>query len=209
MSSTASDQKLIDAKATLPEPHFDQEATVLSARRVVPLQEVRSFKGGTLLTRPWVLGLGLAGALLVGVFATVIYYSQSNGDNSSLFQGAEIASGAEGASEAPTNSFSGPASPQPGIEEDKRVAITKPAPVNSRAGNTTAEPERKPRPRLVAVIKERKSNNHVEEDREDDRRAARRQARRERRRAERDRRDGKSSDELLRIRDIFEGSPRP
>ena len=206
MSSITSDQQFLNAKGALSEPHFDQEATVLSARPVVPLEEVTSLTARNFWKRPWVLGLGLAGALLVGVFATAIYYSQSNGDDSSLIEGSEVAAGAEGFSEESVNSFSGPASSQPMVENVKPAAITQPSPVNSRPGKAS-ETEKKPR--LVAVIRERQSDNDIEDDQENDRRADRREARRERRRAERRGRDRKSSDELLRIRDIFEGSPRP
>lgn len=180
---------------------------MLSARPVVPLEKVRSSAAGTVLARPWVLGLGLAGALLIGVLATALFYSTSNRDNSNLIEGVEVASGVEGISEDSANSFSGPALPQPKI--DKPVTISEPAPANTRAGNATSESASKPR--LVTVIRERKSDENIEEDREsaDDRRAARRQARRERRRTEGETRDQRSSDELLRIRDIFEGSPRP
>lgn len=187
---------------------------MLAARPVVPLEEVRASGARTGLARPWVLGLGLAGALLIGVLATVMYYSQSTGDDSRLFQGVEVASGAEGISaegisEEPNNSFSGPASPQPNIEPEKRVAISNPPAADNEAAKANAEPKKKPR--LVAVINDRKVNNQVEEDPKDatdDRRTARREARRERRRAVRERRGGKS-DDLMRIRDIFEGSPRP
>lgn len=207
MSSTTSDQRLIDARATLPEPHFDEEATVLSARPVVPLDEVRSSAARNFVARPWVLGLGLAGALLIGVFATALFYSKSNEDNSRLFEHVEVASGVEGNSEESADSFSGPVSPQPKI--DTPVAIPEPASANTRAGKANSETTRKPR--LVAVIRERNSNDHVEEDGENDEelRSARRQARRERRRTERERRDGQTADDLMRIRDIFEGSPRP
>ena len=108
MSSTTPDQQFIDERARLSEPHFDEEATVLSARPVVPLEEVESLRRDLRLARPWVLGLSLAGALLIGVFATAIYYSQSDGENSSLFEGVEVASGAEGISNESFNSFSGP-----------------------------------------------------------------------------------------------------
>lgn len=207
MSSTTTDQKFIDARATLAEPHFDEESTVLSARPVVPLEKVRPSKAGTILARPWVLGLGLAGSLLIGVVATALFYSKSNGINSTLFEGLEVASGVEGISEEAANSFSGPAFPQPKTQADKPNAISQPAPANSRTDKANSEPGSKPR--LVAVIRERKSNSDIEEDREADRRESRRQARRERRRTERESRDGKSSDELMRIREIFEGSPRP
>jgi len=204
MSSTTPDQNFIDAQAPLSEPHFNEEATVLSARPVVPLEEVRSSRNFTRLAQPWVLGLGLVSALLIGVFATAIFYSRS--ENRSLLEGVEFAAGAQGFSNEPVNSFSGPASTQLNIEAAKPSTPTAKAPVDTGAVKTNVEPAKKARPRLVAVIKEQKAN-HIE-DQKDDRRAARQEARRERRRAQRERRDGKS-DEVLRIRDIFEGSPRP
>ena len=208
MSSITTDHQLIGAESTLPEPHFDQEATILSARPVVPLEEVESSKAKLSLARPWILGLGLVGALLVGILATVIYYSRSTGNDSQLFQDVEVAAGVEGNSLQPSNSFSGPASPQPESETEEPAEASKQVPVNNQSDRASAESNKKPRARLVAVVKDNRSNNHIEES-DDDRRAARKQVRQERRRAERERRNGKSSDELLRIRDIFEGSPRP
>ena len=53
----------------LAEPHFDDEATVLSARRVVPLDQVESFKAQTQsrFARGWVFAATIAGAMLLGV----------------------------------------------------------------------------------------------------------------------------------------------
>lgn len=201
----------MDANATLPEPHFDEEATVLSARPVVPLEKVRSFKTGRFATRPWILALSVAGALMVGVFATVLYYSRSSEDNLSVLEEIEVASGAAGISDDPADSFSGPASPQVKPETDKS-AVVNPAVENRPSVRVTNDSSKKPQPRLVAVIKDRKSNevDDVQESRIDriDRKEARRQARREQRLGDRERRNGNPS-EVLRIRDIFEGSPRP
>ena len=207
MSST--DHQFIGAESTLPEPHFDQEATILSARPVVPLEEVESLNAKASLPRPWILGLGLVGALLVGIFATVIYYSRSTRDDPKLFHGLEVAAGVEGNSAEPANGFSGPASPQPKTEVNTPVEEPRPIPVSKRSERASTESEKKPRARLVTVIKDKQSNNHIDEERDEDRKEARKQTRRERRRAVRNKREGRSSDELLRIRDIFEGSPRP
>lgn len=179
---------------------------MLAARPVVPLEEVRGFGARTRLARPWVLGLGLAGALLIGVLATVIYYSQSDGENLSVLEGVEVASGAGGFSGESANGFSGPASTQPQIEAEKPSTPNIKAPVDTGTAKAKTEPAKKARPRLVDVISEQKSNHS--EDQIEERRAARRQERRERRRNQRDRRNGKP-DDVLRIRDIFEGSPRP
>ena len=208
MYSTTPEQNFMDAKAPLSEPHFNEEATVLSARPVVPLEKVSSSRNSTRLARPWVLGLGLVGALLIGIFATVVYYSQSDGENLSSFEGVEVAAGAEGTISQPVDSFSGPASTQPQLEAEKPSTSNTKAPVDTGTAKAKAnrEPAKNPRPRLVATISEPKSN-HIE-DQTEERRASRRQERRERRRNQRDRRNEKS-DDVLRIRDIFEGSPRP
>lgn len=198
----------MDAEPTLQEPHFDEEATVLSARPVVPLAAVEAARAKTSFPRPWLLAFGLVGALVVGISATVIYYSRPSGNDSNLFQDTEIAAGVEGKSTEPANGFGGAAAPRPKVDIDSPAQVKRET-LGNQADRASAEEDKKPRPRLVAVIREKKSNNHTEEEGPEDRKAARKQARQERRRAEREKRDGKSTDELLRIRDIFEGSPRP
>ncbi len=178
---------------------------MLSARPVVPLDAVTESRGQTVFSRPWILGLGLIGALLVGIFATALYYSRSNGDAAEALEGAEVGLAAEGNSAGAANSFSGPVAAQPTVDDDNTSVAKKQTPATN---SDSTEPGKKPRPRLVAVIRE-KNNNHIEEESDSDRKAARRQARKERRRAERERREARSPDDLLRIRDIFEGSPRP
>lgn len=204
MSSTTTDQQYLNTSATLPEPHFDEEATVLSAQPVVPLDEVKATKSGAAFSRPWILGLSVAGALLVGVLATALYFSRSSDENLSALEGIDVVSGVAGVSDESFNGFSGPASSQPKVETSE-AAVMKPAEVRQPV-RVSNDSDKKPQPRLVAVIKEK---NNDDQDSLEDRKAARRQARRERRREDRERRSGKSSDELLRIRDIFEGSPRP
>lgn len=205
MSSTTTDQQFIHVESSLPEPHFDEEATVLSARPVVPLDAVERTRTQPLFSRPWILGLGLIGALLVGIFATAVYFSRSNGDPSDPLQSAEIGSSTEENSAA-ANSFSGPAAAQPTVDDDSTAVVKKQTPAKSQ---DSTEPGKKPSARLVAVIRDKQANNQSDEESDDDRKAARKQARKERRRAERERREERSPDELFRIRDIFEGSPRP
>lgn len=208
MSTSITDQQITESGASLPEPHFDEEATVLSARPVVPLEEVEALNSKRSLPRPWILGLGLVGALLVGICATVIYYSRANRDDSTSLQEPEVSASIEGNTSESANSFSGPVAPQPAAAVDVPADVKKQARAN-QGDRVSAAPDKKPRPRLVAVIRENKSNNHGDEESDEDRRTARKQARQERRRAEREKRARRSSDELLRIRDIFEGSPRP
>jgi hypothetical protein len=217
MSSITTDHQLTDAGPSLPEPHFDEAATVLSARPVVPLEEVEATSKRS-LPRPWILAAALIGALLVGGFASAIYLSRSNGDEPKLFQDVELIAGIEGISEGTSGKpgessvgSSGPASSQPQGESANPVETKKAATVKSvttAPDRASAEPDKKPQPRLVAVIRDKKSNNPTNEERDAERKADRRQARKEHRRAERETRNGKA-DELFRIRDIFEGAPRP
>ena len=209
MESTTTDQPFSGADASLSEPHFDEEATVLSARPVVPLTTINGRKGvkavnaRTSFPRPWILGLALVGTLLIGIFATAVYYSRLNRNDSQLVGGAEAAGGE--ASPTQSEGFSGPAVVQPAVEADTLAEVRR-QPARNQPSKASSSGSGKPVPRLVAVITEKGNRNEAVESRED-RKAARRQARQERRREEREKR--KSSDDLLRIRDIFEGSPRP
>ena len=204
MALTTTDQQFIGAEPSLEEPHFDEEATLLSAQPVVPLAAIEATTAKSWFPHPWLLGLGLIGALMIGVFATAMYYSRSKDHSSKTFQDGELVAGVEGESSESINSFSGPTATQPAVEPEV------PAEVQTAAAKqpvkTSVELGKKPRPRLVTVIRETNRSNQTEEDILENRRAARREARQERRER---RRDSRSSDELLRIRDIFEGSPRP
>jgi type IV secretory pathway VirB10-like protein len=208
MSSITTDQEFLDSAPSLPEPHFDEEATVLSARPVVPLEEVEARKSRVSFPRPWILGAALIGALLVGISASAIYYSGAK-EEPKLSQDMELTAGVDGRSEETPGGFSGPASSQPQAEVAKPVEAKKSTPVISQPDRASAGPDKKPQARLVAVVREKKSNNHTDEETDEDRKAARRQARKDRRRTEREGRNRRSSDELFRIRDIFEGAPRP
>lgn len=207
MSSTTTDHQFLDSGQSLPEPHFDEEATVLSARPVVPLDEVGR-KSKVSFPRPWILGAALIGALLVGVSASAIYYSRSEGEPK-LSQSMELIAGVDGRTEETSAGFSGPVSSQPQVEVGKPVEAKKSTPVITQPDRASVEPAKKPQARLVAVVRAKKSNNDIDEETEEDSMAARRQARKDRRRTEREGRNRRSSDELFRIRDIFEGAPRP
>jgi len=211
MSSITTDHQFLDSGSSLPEPHFDEEATVLSARPVVPLDEVEARRSKVSFPRPWILGAALIGALLVGIFASALYYSRSEGE-SKLSQGMELTAGVEGRNEETPEGFSGPVSSQPQVEVAKAVEAKKSTPVipqPAQSERASAGPEKKAQPRLVAVLREKKSNDSADDETEEDRKAARREARKDRRRTEREGRNRRSADELFRIRDIFEGAPRP
>lgn len=210
MESTTTDQQFFDGEPSLSEPHFDEEATVLAARPVVPLatvREVKAVEGKTSFHRPWILGLALVGMLLVGIFATAIYYSRVNKKDSQSFGDAGVAAGVEADTTKSADGFSEPAPAQLVVNPETPAGVKK-QPANQTV-KSSADPSKKPLPRLVAVITEKGDMDEEIEESREDQKAARKQARQERRRAQRERRDAKSSDDLLRIRDIFEGSPRP
>src|SRR6476646_3264120 len=69
----------------LDEPHFDDEATVLSARPVVPLDEVPlvepdSYEKHTAsrFATGWVFAATVAGAMLLGAAVALAYFSYAN-----------------------------------------------------------------------------------------------------------------------------------
>src|SRR6476659_1268344 len=68
----------------LDEPHFDDEATVLSARPVVPLAEVpvdaESYEqqAPSRFARGWVFAATIAGAMLLGAVVAIAYFSYAN-----------------------------------------------------------------------------------------------------------------------------------
>jgi hypothetical protein len=209
MDSTTSGQPFFGAEALLSEPHFDEEATVLSARPVVPLATIEAARVKA-FPRPWLLGSALVGALLVGIFATAIYYSSFRRDEAALFNDAEIAASAEVSLPLTEESPSGPVVDRATVRVGARsedAAATSPA--TSQAFEPAAASFKRPVARRVAVVTEKPGSNQANEGSRADRRAARKQARQERRQADREKRDPRPADGLLRIRDLFEGSPQP
>ena len=92
MESSITNPQSFSADSQIPEPHFDEEATLLSARRVVPLETVTAKPR---LNRSWAFGLALSGAVLIGVIATAIYFTRFKSqsvtavDSQTIFAGAE------------------------------------------------------------------------------------------------------------------------
>src|SRR5712664_525296 len=95
MESNIAEQRVWSPDSPLAEPHFDDEVTLLSARPVVPIERFTQKRAST---RPWVFGFALAGALLLGVSATALYYSQFRATGSQAVPNIEkVSSGAQGA----------------------------------------------------------------------------------------------------------------
>src|SRR5882762_6160346 len=92
------------SELTLAEPHFDDEATLLSARRVVPLDEVSPYgsQATSRFAHGWMFAATVVGALLLGVVASVAYYSYLNREPAQLFVDTEtIVGGVDGVSTEP------------------------------------------------------------------------------------------------------------
>lgn len=187
MESNIKNQQSSGADLHLSEPHFDEEATLLSARPVVPLRDVRP---ETRSGRRLALGLAMAVSVMAGALGATLIYRQRDQK-----QGTGIVETATAVTEpkAPLSGAGGAISESPAS-----------APSMSENLNDVATRE----VRSAGDITHRQDERAM-------RRAERMEARRLRRDAEREAKretrghKGQSSRDLLRIREIFEGSPRP
>src|SRR5258705_9508084 len=73
MESNIKNQQCSGVDLHLAEPHFDEEATLLSARPVVPLREVRP---ETRSGRRSALGLAMAISVMAGALGATLIYKQ-------------------------------------------------------------------------------------------------------------------------------------
>ncbi|HEV7746991.1 MAG TPA: hypothetical protein VGO56_18480 [Pyrinomonadaceae bacterium] len=202
MESNTTNEQYFETGSSLTEPHFDEEATLLSARPVVPLEEIQFEEGSR---KHLLFGLAVACSLALGAFSAMLLY-QNNGQNASteISQAAPGAAGitfdapvaaiAESVDAAATGIASKPETetPAPAVSRKPSAAVSR----NSRVV------EKKPRTPMPPQIEERNWDERFYERRL--RRISEREATRDARRRQR-----RSSDDLLRIRDIFEGPPRP
>jgi hypothetical protein len=187
----------------LAEPHFDDEATVLSARRVVPLDEVESYEAQTpsRFARGWVFAATVVGAMLLGVVLGAGYYSYAYRQPSQpLIDTENIVAGVDGTVTEPAGNrdASVPASEvkhTTPADADTEVEV-KEAPGLSQPVVSSNE-TRKPVARRVDVLTSTSSHEQ--------RKAAWRLAKQQKKELERESRDRN----LMRIREIFEGPQRP
>lgn len=197
----------LESETTLTEPHFDEEATVLSAQPVVPLRKIAAKeRSGKRLA----LGLTVMFSLLVGALGGALIYKQRGQEQSTAVLDAAIP-GAEGVAIA---------EPLPAPEVAEPVTKAEPAPeteqlpVNTAPTAAIRSVESRPRSVEAAKVEKRAKQAPVEIDDWEQQRAERIEAWRARRRQEREemkeaRRNRNRADDLLRIREIFEGSRRP
>ncbi|HEY6230258.1 MAG TPA: hypothetical protein VIW64_03250 [Pyrinomonadaceae bacterium] len=192
-----------DSETPLTEPHFDEEATVLSAKPVVPLRKIEAReRSGKRLA----LGLTVIFSLIVGAVGGALFYKQRGQKQSTAVLDAAI-SGAEGIAVA---------EPTPAPEVVEEVSKTGPAPPSAAPAAAVETRAAAPRPlRMERVRNEKRTKETpIEMDDWEQRRAERIEAWRARRKQEREemkeaRRNRNRADDLLRIREIFEGSRRP
>ena len=216
MESNIADQQTWSRDSPLAEPHFDEEVTLLSARPVVPIEQ---FTQKRVSTRPWVFAFALGGALLLGVSATALYYSQFRATGSQAVPNIEkVSSGAQGAATEAvarppidaTDTTGSTVGGTSSVDSDTSARVKAQAPsvswttrpLNSSSSNAVSKKSARLR---ATVVVDQSSEPEYETYK---RRGAKREAK-ERKRANREGRDGKSSDELFRIREIFEGPQRP
>jgi hypothetical protein len=207
MESNITDEQYFGTDLQLSEPHFDEEATLLSARPVVRLSDVRTeARSGKRLA----FGLAMVIAVMAGAFAASLIYKQPGQKEATAI--VETGPPLPQSAVSPTVARAQPLSGAGGAISDSNASplaesVDDLATRGERSDSTGSE-TRKPG-RLKEILRNGASN--LPDDREL-RRQERREARRLRRIAEqRGTRDHKnqSSDDLLRIREIFEGSPRP
>lgn len=188
---------------TPPEPHFDEEATLLSARPVVPLREVRAGARARILLA---FGLTIIASLLVGALGTTLIYQRGQKQTTAIVQTSNPVSKQSVQEDASLTGAVGALSGSPaGAPQMAENTDEVTAPKVRNADTSTIK---KPDPAISH------SDASISGEREF-RRAQRVETRRYRRQAEREarrevrRQKSQSADDLLRIREIFEGSPRP
>jgi hypothetical protein len=213
MESNITDQQYFGSDLQLSEPNFDDETTVLSARRVVPLGDVPGRPSG----RRWGFGLAIVFAVMAGALGATVIFRQRDQNQAPAIVNTTSSSDDHVVPEGQPQAGVG------GATTDSSVSA-------SGSSNEVSTPELKkdsviPKTRrttpLVSAKKSKQAADVFEDQDSDDldqrelRRAERIEARRRWRAAEREYRredrghKNRSRDDLLRIRDIFEGSPRP
>ena len=216
MNSTMDDQ--ITGGQNLDEPHFDEEATI-AARPVVPLGEVKTenrSKAG------FAVALAICGGLLIGLLTATLIYQYLGAGQAPTVETTPVAG--QTANQLP--SAAGGAAVD--VEDSAVTSVEEDTPVETAIEKRERLPEneesnpvesqgRSPQVASRRPVVVRESRPPIEEENEEaarDIRAERQEERRERRRAMRQarrqqRQSGQTADDLTRIREIFEGAPKP
>ena len=204
MESNYSNQQYFNGALPLAEPHFDEEATLLSARPVVPLEKIKAKeRSGKRL----VFAVAMACSLMVGALGTTLIYKQRGQEPPTAIVSTAVPGAAGiGVDEAVSS---------PSIAEAVGSAATAASP---EAGTGTVGEKTVPwvsgSSASSAVKTKRTKSIRQQVNQRELSRAERIDLRGFRNRSEREAqkesgRKRKPSDDLLRIREIFEGPSRP
>ncbi|HYJ88534.1 MAG TPA: hypothetical protein VEW46_20880 [Pyrinomonadaceae bacterium] len=216
----------------LDEPHFDEESTILSARPVVPLEVVEAKSRSV---RNIFIGSAIVVALFIGAFAATFVYKLRAEQEASDITANDSAGQNQPSLESGVAAIESQ-DPEPVVEaqEPEATALDRNQPdqravVKNVPATSPPLISRAPAPRTVRNgTKPRKQDEPLEEElasqrelnqeiRRAERREQRREERREERRArrveeakhQRGDRNSRATDDLSRIREIFEGRPKP
>lgn len=197
----------------LTEPHFDEETTLLSAKPVVPLAKLKA----QLTSRRRIFLAGAVSlAILLGACAAIlIFYLQQRqfrplADSTSQLSGAQETTSPDDQTEVASQSaLSGGSLTTPDAETVTTRTLGSMETGSTHKVNVSNKQKLRPMPvnaksrTAVAIGMQPQVNNR------DTHRLARREERPRREPRDRDRRRAVSSDDLFRIREIFEGTRRP
>jgi len=185
-------------------PQFDEDATLLAARPVVPLHAVKAESR----SKRVIFALTILAAILVGAISAALLPLQS-GQSSQTAADAEVSqpivssSGAAGGFTSDSAEARGPVLPEPEEEPQPREVLgTRDSSIKKRPAAVISQSSEKS---ARAGSHDRERDEDFESDERELRRAERRDARREARRERRHRQEQRG-DDLLRIREIFEGA---
>ena len=201
MESNTTDRH--DLEVPLAEPHFDEEATLLSAQPVVPLEEIAvEERSGKRLA----FGVAMVISLVVGALGgTLIYRQREHKQPTEVVDTAVPGAGGITADEPVV---------EPPLAEAVAEAGTGTLPESSAAPIESKSASARPRGGESSKVEGRREKVPSLADDRELRRVERIEARRLRRKSEREaqreaRRYRDRSDDVLRIREIFEGTRRP
>ncbi len=202
MDSNIINEGYFEQAVPLDEPHFDEEATLLSARPVVPLQEIKAEERSR---KRLIVGFAMACSLMMGALAATLIYKQRG-----QAQSAAVSTAVPGAAGIALDDPVSPAATEAGggaagmLPEAGETAVAKKSVLSSSKSIPSTAVESQQKKNLAEELVEPELS-----------REERIEARRLRRKLERQarheswRRPRRTSDDILRIRDIFEGPSRP
>ena len=186
-----------------PPPHFDDERTVLSARRVVPLEQINA---KVRHRRHWLLGGAFAIAMMLGAASALVASYLTLRNTATPVAEVEVSSEPVAVAESVPSEES-PVVEEAVVEEAEAVPVESPRTEAPPIRRTVAKPrEDLPQPRDTEKMSENEQLNRIRAavlyDEWEERRA-RRATRRERRRLERN-----NHRDLSNLDEIFEGRRR-